>query len=395
MSDARALSATGTLAAGRPAPDAWLRVLAPVCLALTVLTAATSLIGVVSMPTEQAEQLNSSVAAALLAVGLVGLAVAGTVLAKQLPRSTIAWLMLGTGLAWMLGNFVMFGAWWLLDRGSPWAPVAGWLTNWMWIPAQALSMLTLLRFPTGSLPSPRWRIAEWAVLGWAGLTVLVTALLPGELGADAFLAPLTNPFGVPALAGISDGLLSALFLVLPGLVLLAATAPVVRWRRAGTRERAALRWVAMAAVAVGISAPLALASETGEILQGVAGLLLPIGIGTAVLREELWDLDLRRRYDKLRLARDQERERLRRELHDSLGPVLGSISMRAEAARNVLATGDAARADDLLASIGTATEGALTEVRRLIDNLGPTALADRDLAPALHTQLAAYSESFP
>nr|WP_281496690.1 histidine kinase [Ornithinimicrobium sp. F0845] len=151
----------------------------------------------------------------------------------------------------------------------------------------------------------------------------------------------------------------------------------------------------MAAVAVGISAPLALASETGEILQGVAGLLLPIGIGTAVLREELWDLDLRRRYDKLRLARDQERERLRRELHDSLGPVLGSISMRAEAARNVLATGDAARADDLLASIGTATEGALTEVRRLIDNLGPTALADRDLAPALHTQLAAYSESFP
>src|SRR5690606_15921939 len=77
------------------------------------------------------------------------------------------------------------------------------------------------------------------------------------------------------------------------------------------------------------------------------------------------------------------------------GPVLGSISMRAEAARNVLASGDTDRVDDLLDSIGSATEGALTEVRRLIDNLGPGALADHELVPALGLRLAAYADRFP
>src|SRR5690606_20111952 len=223
-----------------------------------------------------------------------------------------------------------------------------------------------LRLPTGRLPGRRWRVVEWTVLTWGTLAILTTALLPGALGAEV-LSPLKNPLGVGALTAVADPLLNALFMLLPVLILLSAAAPVVRWRRAGTRERAALRWIAIAAAAVAIAAPLALVSQTGQVLQGVAGLLLPVGIGLAVLREELWDLDLRRRDDRLRSTRGQERERLRRDLHDSLGPVLGSISMRAEAARNVLASGDMSRADDLLSSIGDATEGALAEVRRLID----------------------------
>lgn len=394
VSDVQALAVTGPVVAREPRTEPVLRALALAGLALTVLTGVASLTFTVALPAEAAEQLNSSVATSLLTVGMVGLGVAGTVLAEKQSRSLIAWLMLGTALAWLLSNMSLAAAWWFLDGDSGVAPFAGWLTNWVWIPAQALSMVVLLRLPTGRLPSPRWKAAEWAVLTWAGLTILTTALLPGPLGAE-ILAPLTNPIGVGALAAVFDGLLSALFTVLPVLVLVSAVAPVVRWRRAGTRERAALRWVAMAAIAVAITAPLALASETGQILQGVAGLLLPIGIGTAVLREELWDLDLRRRYDRLRLTRDQERERLRRELHDSLGPVLGSISMRAEAARNVLASGDTARVDGLLCSIGDATEGALAEVRRLIDDLGPGALHDHDLVPALRVQFAAYAESFP
>lgn len=399
MSDAQTLAATGRASARTPrtAPfrtEPLLQALALAGLVLTVLAGTASLIVMVTLPAEPVEQLNSTVAASLLTVGMVGLGSAGTVLARQQPRSTIAWLMLGTALAWLLSNLSLAGAWWLLDRDSGAAPLAGWLTNWSWIPAQALSMVVLLRLPTGRLPGPRWKVVERVVLGWASLAVLTTALLPGPLGAE-ILAPLTNPLGVGALHGLSDGLLSTLFVVLPVLVLASAAAPILRWRRAGTRERAALRWIAIAALAVAVAAPLAALSAAGEILQGAAGLLLPIGIGLAVLREELWDLDLRRRYDRLRLTRDQERERLRRELHDSLGPVLGSISMRAEAARNVLATGDAARADDLLTSIGDATEGALAEVRRLIDDLGPGALHDHDLVPALRVQLAAYAHRFP
>lgn len=394
VSDVQPLAVTWPAAARRPHTEPVLRGLALTLLALTVLTAIASLIVMVALPVARTEQLNSTVAASLLTVGMVGLGAAGTVLARQQPRSLIAWLMLGTALAWLLGPVALAGAWWLLDGDRTLAPFAGWLTNWIWVPAQALSMVMLLRLPTGRLPGPRWKAAEWAVLAWAGLAVLTTALLPGPLGAD-ILAPLTNPIGVSALSGISEGLLTALFVILPLLILVSTAAPILRWRRAGTRERAALRWIAVAALTVAVAAPLAVVSEAGEILQGVAGLLLPIGIGLAVLREELWDLDLRRRYDRLRLTRDQERERLRRELHDSLGPVLGSISMRAEAARNLLASGDAARTDDLLGSIGDETEGALTEVRRLIDGLGPGALHDHDLVPALRVQLEAHADRFP
>ncbi len=394
VSEVQTLAVTRPILAQGPRTERVLRGLALTGLVLAVLTAVASLVVMVVLPAERAEQLNSTVAASLLTVGMVGLAVAGTVLARQQPRSLIAWLMLGTALAWLLGTMALAGAWWLLDGDSALAPFAGWLTNWIWVPAQALSMVVLLRLPTGRLPSPRWRAAERAVLVWAGLAVLTTALLPGPLGAD-ILAPLTNPIGVSALSGFSEGLLTALFIVLPVLILVSTAAPILRWRRAGTRERAALRWIAVAALAVAVAAPLAAVSEAGEILQGVAGLLLPIGIGLAVLREELWDLDLRRRYDRLRLTRDQERERLRRELHDSLGPVLGSISMRAEAARNLLTSGDAARVDSLLGSIGDATEGALTEVRRLIDGLGPGAMHDHDLVPALRVQLEAHADSFP
>lgn len=401
MTDAQAVPLSRPLEVA-PRPDQVLRGLAVAGLVLTLAAAAGLLYFAVTLPPDLAEQFNSTVAVSLLAVGMTGLAVAGTVLAWQQPRSVMAWLMLGTALAWTVGNVEFGVAWWLLGRDHDLAPVAGWVSNWVWIPSHVLSMIVLLRLPTGRLPGRRWRPVEWAVLVWAVLTGLTTALLPGPLGADV-LSPLTNPLGWALLEGIADGLLSALFMVLPVLIIVSGAAPVVRWRRAGTRERGALRWVAGASVLVAIAAPLALVSEAGEILQGLASLLLPVGIGTAVLREQLWDLDLRRRYDRLRLARDQERERLRRELHDSLGPLLGSISMRAEAARNLLAAGTGtgsdpdrtARVDGLLDSIGSTTEGALAEVRRLIDDLGPDALSDHDLLPALQLQALAYADRFP
>lgn len=400
MTDAAApvVPAPGGARAAGTGPAAALRVLAAVALVVTVLGATAVLSTLAAIPPERTAGLNSPAAVVLQMVGMAGLAAAGAVLARQQPRTAIAWLMLCTALAWVLSYLSLLLAMWLLGTGSRLAPAAGWLTNWSWVPAHALSMLLLLRFPDGRLPGRRWRTAESAVAAWAATAFLTTALLPGPLGAEP-LAPLTNPLGVEALSRGADGTLSALFAVLPALVVLCAAAPVVRWRRAGTRERGALRWLALAALVVAASAPLALLTDTGEVLQGLAFLLLPTAIGTAVLRERLWDLGLRRRYDRLREAREQERERLRRELHDSLGPLLGSVSMRAEAARNLLARPDGGtpdpRVDALLASIGSTTEGALGEVRRLIDDLGPEALRDRDLVPALVDHVRPYADTFP
>ena len=394
MADAFAIAVPGRLGSPPPRAGSWLRPVAVGGLVTTVAGVVAVLALLAAGATEGVEGFNSTVSLVLQMIGMAGLALAGATLARHRPREPIAWLMLGAAAAWVAGPLTLLAALALLGRGDELAPWAGWVTNWIWVPAQGLTTIMLLRFPNGRLPGRRWRVAEALVLGWTGLTTLTTAVLPGPLGAQA-LEPLTNPLGIPALGSSSFPLLTGLFAVLPGLVVLACAAPVLRWRRAGERDRRALRWLALAALVVAVAAPLALLAEAGAVLQGVALLLLPVAVGAAVVRDQLWGLDLRVRYDRLHAARLQERERLRRELHDSLGPALGSLSMRAEAARNLLARGETGRIDELLASIGTTTEEALVEVRRLIDDLGPAALQEQDLGAALREHVRVYADTFP
>nr|BFE78186.1 hypothetical protein GCM10020093_007870 [Planobispora longispora] len=80
--------------------------------------------------------------------------------------------------------------------------------------------------------------------------------------------------------------------------------------------------------------------------------------------------DLQRIRAQMVLAREEERRRLRRDLHDGLGPSLGALRLRVEAARNLAATAPA-RADRLLEQTAAEISGVLTEVRRLVHDLRP------------------------
>jgi signal transduction histidine kinase len=340
-----------------------------------------------TLPLSAAERPTARLAAAAFVLGMSWLAAAGAVLVRHRDHTTMGWLLLGTGLSGVLGRLALGLAIAVGDTSG----LLGWITNWAWVPAQALALLLLLRFPTGHRPGPRWRWAEGTVLAWGALTVVATALLPGPLGAEA-LAPTENPFGVEPLAPVLDAALGVLFGVLPALMVVAVAGPVVRWRTATASERRQLRAVALAAGLLAVAAPLAVVSGAGALLEGLAYVVLPAAIGYAVLRHRLWGIDVARRLDRLRAVREEERRRLQRELHDSIGPVLGSVTMRAETARNLLAGGQTERLDDVLASIGVATEDALMEVRRLIDELGPSALAEQDLVPALERLLDDYAD---
>lgn len=361
--------------------------------AATVVAAIASFYFVVTLPVAEGNDLSGRAAAAPYVIGMLLLALPGLVLVRQQPRSTIGWLLLLTGFAGVLARAALGLAWSASVHGLPGAVLTGWLTNWIWVPGQLLALVLLLRFPGGQLPSRRWVWPERLVLLWGGTTVLATAVVPGPLGAEV-LAPATNPVGIGASDGLVQQLLGVCFLVLPGVVILAVAAPVSRWRTAPPDTRRQLRWVALAALVVGLTAPLAVVSDAGALLEGVAYLALPGAIGYAAVRHRLWDLDVRDRFDRLRRVREEERRRLRRELHDSLGPLLGSISMRAETVRNVLAQeGPSDRLDSILAAIGEASETAMVEVRRIIDELGPSALAETDLRGALTGVVEGYRAS--
>lgn len=86
--------------------------------------------------------------------------------------------------------------------------------------------------------------------------------------------------------------------------------------------------------------------------------------------------------ERIVATREEERRRLRRELHDGLGPTLTGIAFAADAAANTIEA-DPAESQRLLTTLRRDTRAALADVRRLVDNLRPPALDELGLVQAL------------
>ena len=105
---------------------------------------------------------------------------------------------------------------------------------------------------------------------------------------------------------------------------------------------------------------------------------------TAV-RASLLARELQESREQLVLAREEDRRRIRRDLHDGLGPVLGGVAMRLDAAGNAVAT-DPQTAHRLVVQSRAEITEALADVRRLVHGLRPPALDDLGLLAAVQQQ---------
>lgn len=101
------------------------------------------------------------------------------------------------------------------------------------------------------------------------------------------------------------------------------------------------------------------------------------------LRASALAVDLQESQRQAVAAREEERRRLRRDLHDGLGPRLTGITYTADAARNVVST-DPAAAAELLDSLRAEARVAIESIRDLVEALRPPALDELGLAEALH-----------
>src|SRR5579885_2224104 len=102
--------------------------------------------------------------------------------------------------------------------------------------------------------------------------------------------------------------------------------------------------------------------------------------------------DLQRSRERLVTAREEERRRLRRDLHDGLGPALATITVKAEAARDAIEA-EPAQAITLLEDLISQAQAAITDIRRLVYNLRPPALDDLGLVTAIRTPAMHYEQS--
>lgn len=92
--------------------------------------------------------------------------------------------------------------------------------------------------------------------------------------------------------------------------------------------------------------------------------------------------DLQRSRARLVTTREEERRRLRRDLHDGIGPTLAGMTLKVGAIRNLL-TSNPTAADQLLAELGCEIETAIGDIRRLVYALRPPALDELGLVAAL------------
>jgi signal transduction histidine kinase len=96
--------------------------------------------------------------------------------------------------------------------------------------------------------------------------------------------------------------------------------------------------------------------------------------------------DLQRSRTRLVTAREEERRRIRRDLHDGLGPTLANVAMRLEQARESLPP-SAGEADAILAQLTVQAQTTITDIRRLVYELRPPDLDEYGLVSALREYL--------
>jgi signal transduction histidine kinase len=112
--------------------------------------------------------------------------------------------------------------------------------------------------------------------------------------------------------------------------------------------------------------------------------------GAAAHAVQLTDA-LRRSRQRIIAAREEERRRLRRDLHDGLGPQLASQSLGLDAVDRLIEP-DPQKAHALLAQLKQQAQSAILDIRRLVYNLRPPALDDLGLRCALDEEATRYRE---
>jgi hypothetical protein len=218
----------------------------------------------------------------------------GSVVVSRRPGNVIGWLCCGIGLAQILAGFGGKPAQSVLADDPSYGP--GWavlyeLGELCWELSWALLALLILLFPTGRLPSRRWRPVAWAALAVLVMAALSSPLLPGPPAHG--LPP--NPIAIPALEGVLRLAYNTAGAFLFGVILAALVSLVVRFRRATGSERQQLKWFAYGTAlllllpATGLVD--AISTTAGNLVAAVIISAIPVTVGIAVLRYRLYDID--------------------------------------------------------------------------------------------------------
>ncbi len=278
-------------------------------LAATVLVA---LAGLVLTVLEWSSLAPTDAAGNLGAVGgTIAYAALGALIVRRAGGNLVGWLMLAEGTATtvvMTGSaYAIYGA--KAHPGAlPAAGTVGALSEAVFV-LQAMGLAAVfLVFPTGRLPSPRWRPAAVTGRVLTGLSLVSFVVSTRQVALPAvggISLSYPNPLAVRSLRPVAGlGTLNALTLVFPLVLGAAVVSLVIRYRRGDQRLRQQLKWLALALAGVLLTqvvAGLAVAfGQAGTLWESVpftatpflVFLAIPVATAIAILRRRLFDIDV-------------------------------------------------------------------------------------------------------
>jgi hypothetical protein len=240
------------------------------------------------------------------AVLIAATAVVGVVVVWHLPTNPMGWLLLSLGGSMMLS---VEGTIWLtldyrIHHGRlPFGGLAL-LVQPAWGPAIVLFGLIILLFPDGRLPSRNWRwllgcYLAAAVVWLGGAWAISIAALAGhhvQVDAGGELASLDNPAGATAWWGTVQ---TGFSLLLAFSVLVSVAWQIAAFARSDGERRQQVKW-ALAGTAISVVCAITAFSISSSSVPVVASIgfvagfgipALPVGIGIAILKYRLYDID--------------------------------------------------------------------------------------------------------
>jgi signal transduction histidine kinase len=230
---------------------------------------------------------------------VLAFSVVGALIASRRPDNPIGWILCGAGLSFALGSLAGEYATYALitEPGSlPGGDIMAWLGTWAWPPGIILVFTyLLLLFPDGRLPSRRWKPVAWL----AAVALLIT-VIPVAATAWPIRGPILANIGEEAPAGASAAFKAAYDIQVSGVLLTfvlgiaSAASLVIRLRRASGDERAQLKWFAYASafLVAALIANSPLFHVGGDVLPGIALVMVPAAVGIAMFKYRLYDIDM-------------------------------------------------------------------------------------------------------
>jgi hypothetical protein len=223
----------------------------------------------------------------------------GVLIVYQKSDNPIGWLLIALGIANVVIQFVREVTIFANFTSTPplsISPLINLIQNqiWVWVFIILFGLLSI--FPDGKLPSKGWRFILVGIF-ILGLGIILSSTIEDPMQSAFFLA---NPLPLPEFTHTIYQVFRIISIVFGILMVVLGLSAyyIMRFVRAKGVQRQQYKWLGLSVLFTGIVIPIGtilgvfMGSIGGQLLLRYSLILVPVGIGIAVLRFRLYDIDV-------------------------------------------------------------------------------------------------------